>query len=103
MLVTLFDGVEALDVTGPLGVLASANAWLAATTPGQTAYRIASASPGGVPVDGLSGVTLGADGDLAAAAAPHTLIVPGGTRPSCDETRAALGRTGTARPANARG
>ncbi|MFF5809216.1 GlxA family transcriptional regulator [Streptomyces sp. NPDC012746] len=80
VLVTLFDGVEALDVTGPLGVLAGANAYLAATAPGQTAYRIATASPGGVAVDGLSGVTLGADGDLAAAAAPHTLIVPGGTR-----------------------
>ncbi|CAM5642703.1 transcriptional regulator [Streptomyces avidinii] len=80
MLVTLFDGVEALDVTGPLGVLAGANAYLAATVPGQTAYRIATASPGGASVDALSGVRLEADGDLAEAVAPHTLIVPGGTR-----------------------
>ncbi|MET9608413.1 GlxA family transcriptional regulator [Streptomyces sp. NPDC006512] len=80
VLVTLFDGVEALDVTGPLGVLAGANAYLAPTAPGQTAYRIATASPGGGPVDAPSGVTLGADGDLAEAAAPDILIVPGGTR-----------------------
>lgn len=80
MLVTLFDGVEALDVTGPLGVLAGANAYLAATAPGQTAYRITSASPGGAAVATLSGVTLGADGDLGEAAASHTLIIPGGAR-----------------------
>lgn len=58
MLVTLYDGVEALDVTGPVGVLlAGANAYLAATAPGQTGYRIATASPGGSAVVSLSGVT----------------------------------------------
>ncbi|TDU73880.1 hypothetical protein [Streptomyces sp. KS 21] len=34
MLVTLYAGVEALEVTGPVAVLAGAHAWLAATAPG---------------------------------------------------------------------
>ncbi|MFB7254015.1 hypothetical protein [Streptomyces nojiriensis] len=67
MLVTLYDGVEALDVTGPVGVLAGANAYLAATAPGQTGYRIATAAPGGSAVASLSGVTLMPDVDLAGA------------------------------------
>ncbi|MFF4297245.1 GlxA family transcriptional regulator [Streptomyces vinaceus] len=78
VLVTLYDGVEALDVTGPVGVLAGANTYLAATAPGQSGYRIATASPGGSAVESLSGVTLMPDVDLAGAEAPHTLLVPGG-------------------------
>ncbi|GAA0285838.1 GlxA family transcriptional regulator [Streptomyces polychromogenes] len=78
MLVPLYDGVEALDVTGPVGVLAGANAYLSATAPGQTGYRIATASPGGAAVVSLSGVMLLPDLDLAAAGVPHTVLVPGG-------------------------
>ncbi|WP_455770522.1 hypothetical protein [Streptomyces goshikiensis] len=58
VLVALRDGVEALDVTGPMGVLAGANAYLAATAQGRTAYRTATASPGGCAVASLRGVTL---------------------------------------------
>ncbi|GAA3239531.1 hypothetical protein GCM10010493_08720 [Streptomyces lavendulae subsp. grasserius] len=58
MPVMLYDGVEALDVTRPVGVLAGANAYLAATAPRQPGYRIATASPGRSAVESLSGVTL---------------------------------------------
>lgn len=79
VLITLFDGVEALDVAGPLGVFAGANDYLAQTSPGRTAYRILQASPGGTPVSTRSGLTLVPDGDLQSMSTPHTLIVPGGS------------------------
>ncbi|MER6254986.1 AraC family transcriptional regulator [Streptomyces sp. NPDC001584] len=85
VLVTLYDGVEALDVTGPVGVLAGANTFLAATAPGQAGYRIATASPHGSAVESLSGVTLMPDVDLAGAEVPHTLLVPGGSGGSYEE------------------
>ncbi|MFG2692821.1 GlxA family transcriptional regulator [Kitasatospora sp. NPDC048407] len=66
VLFVLFDGVQSLDVTGPLEVLAAAG------------YRIRTASPGGLPVRTSSGLRLLPDEDLAHAAAPHTLITPGG-------------------------
>ncbi|MFF0387978.1 GlxA family transcriptional regulator [Kitasatospora sp. NPDC004615] len=66
VLFVLFDGVQSLDVTGPLEVLSAAG------------YRIRTASPGGLPVRTGSGLCLLPDEDLAHAAAPHTLIVPGG-------------------------
>ncbi|MFD5560434.1 GlxA family transcriptional regulator [Kitasatospora griseola] len=66
VLFVLFDGVQSLDVTGPLEVLAAAG------------YRIRTASPGGLAVRTSSGLRLMPDEDLAAAAPPHTLLVPGG-------------------------
>ncbi|MFJ1791270.1 GlxA family transcriptional regulator [Kitasatospora griseola] len=65
-LFVLFDGVQSLDVTGPLEVLAAAG------------YRIRTASPGGLAVRTSSGLRLLPDEDLADAEAPHTLLVPGG-------------------------
>ncbi|KDN82133.1 GlxA family transcriptional regulator [Kitasatospora cheerisanensis] len=67
VLFVLFDGVQSLDVTGPLEVLSAA-----------AGYRIRTASPGGLPVRTGSGLRLLPDEDLAQATAPHTLIVPGG-------------------------
>ncbi len=66
VLIVLFDGVQSLDVTGPLEVFAAAGA-----------YRVTTASPSGAPVRTSSGLTLVPDealGDVA----PDTLVVPGG-------------------------
>ncbi|MEU3860822.1 GlxA family transcriptional regulator [Streptomyces sp. NPDC028722] len=72
VLLTVFDGLQSLDVTGPVEVFAGAERH----TPGS--YRIRTASPDGGPVRTSSGLTLVPDGSLADAADPHTLLVPGG-------------------------
>ncbi|WP_371574822.1 GlxA family transcriptional regulator [Streptomyces sp. NBC_01314] len=72
VLVVLFDGVQSLDVTGPVEVFAGAEQH----TPGT--YRISTASLDGTPVRTSSGLTLVPDHSLATAPAPHTLLVPGG-------------------------
>ncbi|MFI8933398.1 GlxA family transcriptional regulator [Streptomyces sp. NPDC053474] len=78
VLVVLFEGVQSLDVTGPVEVFGGA------TGPtGDPAYRVCTASLDGAPVRTSSGLTLVPDHTLADAPAPHTLLVPGGigTRP----------------------
>ncbi|WP_055709416.1 GlxA family transcriptional regulator, partial [Streptomyces puniciscabiei] len=72
LLFVLFDGVQSLDVTGPLEVFAGAEKH----TPGT--YRVGTASLDGGPVRTSSGLTLVPDRALTAAADPHTLLVPGG-------------------------
>ncbi|MDX3516942.1 GlxA family transcriptional regulator [Streptomyces scabiei] len=72
VLVVLFDGVQSLDVTGPLEVFAGAELHTPRT------YRIVTASLDGAAVRTSSGLTLVPDRSLAAAPAPHTLLVPGG-------------------------
>ncbi|MDX3665485.1 GlxA family transcriptional regulator [Streptomyces europaeiscabiei] len=72
VLVVLFDGVQSLDVTGPMEVFVGAEQH----TPGT--YRISTASLDGTPVRASSGLTLVPDHSLAGAPAPHTLLVPGG-------------------------
>lgn len=74
LLVVLFDGVQSLDVTGPVEVFAGAGQ--AVGDPG--AYPIRTASPDGSPVRTHSGLTLVPDCSLADAEVPHTLLVPGG-------------------------
>jgi transcriptional regulator GlxA family with amidase domain len=69
VLIIVFEGVQSLDVTGPLEVFTGA---------GSEAYRVTTASPGGAPVRTSSGLTLLPDSDLLAAPAPDTVIVPGG-------------------------
>ncbi|UQA91806.1 GlxA family transcriptional regulator [Streptomyces halobius] len=71
VLVVLFDGLQSLDVTGPVEVFAGADNGL------PRAYRIRTASLEGGPVRTSSGLTLAPDLALADAA-PHTLLVPGG-------------------------
>jgi transcriptional regulator GlxA family with amidase domain len=63
--IVLFDGVQSLDVTGPLEVFTGAHH-----------YRITTASAGGRPVRTSSGLTITPDGPLADL--PDTLVVPGG-------------------------
>jgi transcriptional regulator GlxA family with amidase domain len=77
VLIPVFDGVQSLDLTGPLEVFSGANRYLSGRGHGP-AYQITVASPGGAPVRTSSGLALVPDADLAAAAAPHTLVVPGG-------------------------
>ncbi|MET7296999.1 GlxA family transcriptional regulator [Streptomyces griseoloalbus] len=72
VLVVLFDGVQSLDVTGPVEVFAGAERH----TPGT--YRLCTASLDGSPVRTTSGLTVVPDGALADAPDPHTLVVPGG-------------------------
>jgi transcriptional regulator GlxA family with amidase domain len=62
--IVLFEGVQSLDVTGPLEVFTYAG------------YRVTTASVGGIPVRTSSGLRL--TPDLSLAAAPDTLVVPGG-------------------------
>lgn len=72
VLLVLFDGMQSLDVTGPLEVFAGAEQF----TPGT--YRIRTASLDGAPVRTSSGLTVVPDESLPRTGAPHTLLVPGG-------------------------
>ncbi|MFD3652937.1 GlxA family transcriptional regulator [Streptomyces sp. NPDC058620] len=72
VLVVLFDGVQSLDVSGPMEVFAGASRF-----PGAT-YELRTASLDGAPVRSTSGLTLVPDSALADARPPHTLLVPGG-------------------------
>ncbi|GAA2773466.1 GlxA family transcriptional regulator [Streptomyces showdoensis] len=77
VLVVLFDGVQSLDVTGPVEVFSGAGR--AAGDP--DAYPVRTASLDGRPVRTDSGLRLLPDSTLAEAVAdgpPHTLLVPGG-------------------------
>ncbi|MFD6972352.1 GlxA family transcriptional regulator [Streptomyces sp. NPDC059949] len=75
VLVVLYDGVQSLDVTGPVEVFSGASRF-----PGLAGYAIRTVSPGGAPVRTDSGLTLVPDGDLEGArpGAGTTLLVPGG-------------------------
>ena len=73
VLIVVFEGVQSLDVTGPLEVFAGAGA--VAGRP----YRITTAGPGGVPVRTSGGLRLLPDEDLDHVRPAHTLLVPGGT------------------------
>ncbi|MFD8979983.1 GlxA family transcriptional regulator [Streptomyces sp. NPDC059564] len=68
VLAVLYDGVQSLDVTGPVEVFHGAG------------YAIRTVSLGGAPVRTDSGLTLVPDGDLESArpGAGTTLLVPGG-------------------------
>jgi transcriptional regulator GlxA family with amidase domain len=72
VLAVLFDGLQSLDVTGPLEVFAGADR----ISPG--AYRIRTASLDGAPVRTSSGLTLVPDESLDGASDPDILLVPGG-------------------------
>ena len=78
VLIVLFDGVQSLDVTGPLEVFASARHHQAGR--GERGYEVTTASLGGAPVTSASGLGLIPATDLRAHAADpiDTLLVPGG-------------------------
>jgi transcriptional regulator GlxA family with amidase domain len=79
VLIVVFDGVQSLDVTGPLEVFAGAGA--VAGRP----YGITIAGPGGEPVRTSSGLRLLPDEDLDHVGPAHTLLVPGGTGTAAPE------------------
>ncbi|MCM2410379.1 GlxA family transcriptional regulator [Streptomyces sp. RKAG290] len=72
VLVVLFDGIQSLDVSGPMEVFAGASRLPEAS------YELRTASLDGAPVRSSSGLVLVPDGSLADAEPPHTLLVPGG-------------------------
>ncbi|MGF0175269.1 GlxA family transcriptional regulator [Streptomyces sp. Marseille-Q5077] len=72
VLFVLFDGVQSLDVTGPLEVFAGAEKHRAGT------YGIRTASLDGAPVRTSSNLTVVPDESLTDVCEPHTLLVPGG-------------------------
>jgi transcriptional regulator GlxA family with amidase domain len=75
VLIIVFDGVQSLDVTGPLDVFAHAPA-----SGGDPAYHVRTASLDGTSVRTSSGLRITPDTDLAAAAgqALDLLLIPGG-------------------------
>ena len=80
VLIVLFDGVQSLDVTGPLEVFHGAR-----DHQGNHAYQVRTASLGGGPVRTSSGLRVVPDGDLRALVPaagepgqPGLLVVPGG-------------------------
>ncbi|MFJ4770010.1 GlxA family transcriptional regulator [Streptomyces uncialis] len=75
VLVVLFEGVQSLDVTGPLEVFHGAAHAVGDPAAG---YDVRTASLDGAPVRTSSGLRLVPDTDLASAPVPHTLVVPGG-------------------------
>jgi transcriptional regulator GlxA family with amidase domain len=78
LLVVLFDGVQSLDVTGPLEVFHAANNWCGARG-AAPAYAIRTASLGGKTVRTSSGLGLVPNADLASVTdTPDLLLVPGG-------------------------
>lgn len=76
--IVAYDGVQALDVTGPHEVFAGANAVLAARRDGAAPYDITVAAPRPGPVRTESGLQLVAD-ELDTGRAVDTLIVAGGS------------------------
>lgn len=80
VLILMFDGVQSLDITGPMEVFTGASRYQDGRGSGP-AYQVRTASPGGVPVTTSSGLTLVPDGDLPdpGAADVDTLVIPGGT------------------------
>jgi transcriptional regulator GlxA family with amidase domain len=78
VLIVLFDGVQSLDVTGPLEVFTGAASFQAGR--GADGYAITTASLGGMPVTSTSGLGLIPATDLRERAADRidTLVVPGG-------------------------
>ncbi|MEV0128819.1 GlxA family transcriptional regulator [Dactylosporangium sp. NPDC050688] len=72
VLVALFDGVQSLDVTGPVEVFAGAEQ----ARPGS--YTIRTGSIDGRTVTTSSGLRLTPDGDLAGGDAADLIVVPGG-------------------------
>ena len=73
----LYEGVQSLDVTGPLEVFTAASRYQEARGLGP-AYQISTASPAGRPVTTSSGLRLIPDGALRAGQSADTVVVPGG-------------------------
>jgi transcriptional regulator GlxA family with amidase domain len=73
----VYDGIQALDLTGPWEVFHGANAVLADAAPDRTPYRLHLCSTDGRTIRTESGIGL-STAHVADAPRPHTLVVPGG-------------------------
>ncbi len=73
VLIVLFEGVQSLDLTGPLEVFSTAN-----RLRGERGYAVTTAAPGGRPVHTSSGLLVTPDEDLGRARVTDLLLVPGG-------------------------
>ena len=78
VLIAAFDGVQSLDITGPLEVFTGAGRYQAGHGTGGPAYQVRVASLDRAPVRTSSGLTLVPGADLRTAREVHTLVVPGG-------------------------
>jgi transcriptional regulator GlxA family with amidase domain len=78
VVIVAYDGVQALDVTGPHEVFAGATSVLGERPRPRAGYDVSVVARSAGPVRSESGLTLVA-GALDAAVAPDTLIVPGGS------------------------
>jgi transcriptional regulator GlxA family with amidase domain len=79
VVILLFDGVQSLDVTGPLEVFAAAERLIASHAGAARGYEVTTLSASGAPVRTSSGLTIVPDGGLKDLPAEiDTLIVPGG-------------------------
>jgi transcriptional regulator GlxA family with amidase domain len=87
VVIPVFDGVQSLDVTGPLEVFTEAADYIAryASPTGDPGYRVLTASASGRPVQTSSGLGLlpAETLDLVPAATIDTVIVPGGPGVDC--------------------
>lgn len=72
--ILLYEGVQGLDVSGPLEVFAGATR----ASPAGGGYAVRTVSPAGAPVRTSSGLLLTPDGALATGGRVDTLLVPGG-------------------------
>jgi transcriptional regulator GlxA family with amidase domain len=79
VLIVLYEGVQSLDVTGPLEVFTGASRYQQARGLGP-AYLVTTASRDGSPVTTSSGLRLIPDTALQAGQAADTLVLPGGNR-----------------------
>lgn len=77
VLIVLYEGIQSLDVTGPLEVFTGASRYQEARGLGP-AYQISTASPGGRPVTTSSGLRLVPDRALQAGQGADTVVLPGG-------------------------
>jgi transcriptional regulator GlxA family with amidase domain len=74
----VYDGIQALDLTGPFEVFHGANQVLEQRAPGRTRYRLSVASTDGRTIETESGLQLGTIAICDAPQRPHTLVIPGG-------------------------
>jgi transcriptional regulator GlxA family with amidase domain len=73
----VYDGIQALDLTGPWEVFNGANDVIAELAPHRSRYRLTLCSASGSSVTTESGLSIGTT-SLAEAPRPHTLVIPGG-------------------------
>jgi transcriptional regulator GlxA family with amidase domain len=79
VVIVLFDGVQSLDVAGPLEVFAGADLYRRLQELDAPGYTAQTAGPSGGPVRSSSGLLLGTDLAVAEVAGPiDTLVVAGG-------------------------